>query len=98
MFLPEKIYSLVAEEQYQTDDIGMSDSSVLLDLGKTGIADKWCDIALCYRSLSNNYSGKYKHRRNRIDSEYDDLLLFRKLGIEPDWEKIRYYILLDELF
>ena len=29
---------------------------------------------------------------------YDDMLLFRELCLEPDWEKIRYYILLDELF
>lgn len=66
-----------------------------IDLGKTGIADKWCDIAICYRSLSHNYSGKY---HGKAYSDYDDMLLFRELGIEPDWEKIRYYILLDELF
>jgi len=66
-----------------------------IDLGKMGIADKWCDIALCYRSMSHNYSGRY-HGRSYTD--FDDLLLFRELGIEPDWEKIRYYILLDELF
>lgn len=69
-----------------------------IDLGQAGIADKWCDIALCYRSLSNNYNGKYKYHGNNTYSDYDDLLLFRELGIEPDWEKIRYYILLDELF
>ena len=66
-----------------------------IDLGRTGIADKWCDIALCYRSLSHNYSGRY---HGRSYGAYDDLLLFRELGLEPDWEKIRYYILLDELF
>lgn len=66
-----------------------------IDLGKTGIADKWCDIALCYRSLSQNYSGKY---HNRDYGKFDDRLLFQKLGIQPDWDKIRYYILLDELF
>ena len=66
-----------------------------IDLGKTGIADKWCDIAICYRSLSHNYSGKY---RGKAYSDYDDMLLFRELGIEPDWDKIHYYILLDELF
>lgn len=66
-----------------------------VDLGKMGVADKWCDIALCYRSLSNNYSGRY---HGRTYSNFDDLLLFRELGIEPNWEKIRYYILLDELF
>lgn len=69
-----------------------------IDLGRTGIADKWCDIALCYRSLSHNYSGKYKCNQNNSYSDYDDLLLFRELDIKPDWEKIRYYILLDELF
>lgn len=66
-----------------------------IDLGRAGIADKWCDIALCYRSLSHNYSGRYHGQEY---SGYDDLLLFQELGIEPDWEKIRYYILLDELF
>lgn len=66
-----------------------------IDLGRTGIADKWCDIALCYRSLSHNYDGSYGGQRH---AGLDDMLLFRKLGLEPDWEKIRYYILLDELF
>lgn len=66
-----------------------------IDLGRAGIADRWCDIALCYRSLSHNYSGQY-HGRTYAGS--DDRLLFRELGIEPDWMKIKYYILLDELF
>lgn len=67
-----------------------------IDLGRTGIADKWCDIALCYRSLSDNYSGMYGHIATC--SDFDASLLFHELGIAPDWEKIRYYILLDELF
>lgn len=25
-------------------------------------------------------------------------LLFEELGMAPDWDKIRYYVLLDELF
>lgn len=66
-----------------------------IDLGKTGIADKWCDIAICYRSISHNYDGKYG---GPSYAQPDDMLLFRKLGIAPNWEKIRYYILLDELF
>lgn len=66
-----------------------------IDLGMTGTADRWCDIAICYRSLSHNYTGRYG---NKVYSGYDDMLLFKELGIEPDWEKIRYYILLDELF
>lgn len=66
-----------------------------LDLGRTGCGDKWCDIALCYRSLQYNYSGKYG---GKVYPDYDPNMLFEKLGILPDWEKIRYYILLDELF
>lgn len=69
-----------------------------IDLGKTGISDKWCDIAICYRSLLHNYSGKYNPHGSNTYPDYDELLLFRELGIEPDWDKIRYYILLDELF
>lgn len=67
----------------------------LIDLGRTGVADKWCDIALCYRSLGYNFDGAYG---GKPYPGYDDTLLFRELGIEPDREKIRYYILLDELF
>lgn len=66
-----------------------------IDLGKIGIADKWQDIALCYRSLKHNYCGDYGSERRE---DFKETLLFEKLGIEPDWEKIRYYILLDELF
>lgn len=68
-----------------------------IDLGRSGVADKWCDIALCYRSLSHNYSGKYAHAAQKY-AGYDESLLFRELGVEPDEEKLRYYILLDELF
>ena len=66
-----------------------------IDLGRTGVADKWQDIALCYRSLKYNYDGKYG---GKAYSGYDPDMLFEKLGIVPDWEKIRYYTLLDELF
>ena len=72
-----------------------NDKFTFIDLGKTGIADKWCDIALCYRSLKHNYSGKYGGKK--YPGFHPDML-FDQLGIVPDWEKIRYYILLDELF
>lgn len=65
-----------------------------IDLGKTGRACRWEDIAICYRSLKNNLSGIYGGEK--ID--YDAERLFDYLGIEPDWDKINYYILLDELF
>lgn len=66
-----------------------------IDLGRTGVADKWQDIALCYRSLKQNYAGKFSGEQY---PDFDPPMLFEKLGLEPDWEKIRYYILLDELF
>lgn len=69
-----------------------------IDLGKMGVADKWCDIALCYRSLMHNYSGVYSNNVNISYKSMVEELLFSELGIEPDWDKIRYYILLDELF
>ncbi|MCD8131206.1 MAG: hypothetical protein LUE16_08010 [Lachnospiraceae bacterium] len=99
MELPESIKKQIGQEAGEKDQIGMSDSSILIfhqnrvsgyiDLGKTGAADRWCDIALCYRSLSQNYTGKY---HSRDYGKPDDLLLFQELGIQPDWEKIRYYI------
>ncbi len=69
--------------------------SGFIDLGNCGIADKYQDIALCYRSLLHNFNGKYG---GKIYEGFEPEMLFEELGMEPDWEKIRYYILLDELF
>lgn len=68
--------------------------SAFIDLGRSGTADRYQDIALCYRSLIHNYDGSYGYKYEG----YDPNQLFDYLGIEPDMEKIRYYILLDELF
>lgn len=70
-----------------------------IDLGRSGIADRYQDIALCYRSLKHNYSGRYGGKvYTQLNPDFRPESLFEELGIEPDWEKIRYYILLDELF
>lgn len=69
--------------------------SGFIDLGDCGISDKWRDVALCHRSLRHNFTGKYA-RIPRPD--FDPDLLFEKLELTPDWEKLRYYLLLDELF
>ncbi len=68
--------------------------SCLIDLGDAGVGDKWRDLALCYRSLKHNSDGSYGKVYPGIHEEE----LFRLLGIEPNPEKLRYYILLDELF
>ena len=64
-----------------------------IDLGDTGVGDKWQDIALCYRSLKYNAAGYYG---GKVYPDVRPEMLFDALGITPDWEKIRYYILLDE--
>lgn len=69
--------------------------SSFFDLGRAGVADKYQDIAICYRSLKHNFEGKYGGQKYE---NFNPDILFEKLGMEPDWEKIRYYILLDELF
>lgn len=67
-----------------------------IDLGKAGIADRWQDIALCVRSLQYNLC-------DLCGKPYDVFLraknlLYSLLDIEENTEKLRYYILLDELF
>ena len=66
-----------------------------IDLDRAGIGDKWNDIALCYRSLKHNFDGTYG---GKVYEDFDPDMLFEELGIEPNWEKINYYLLLDELF
>jgi Aminoglycoside phosphotransferase len=73
----------------------MEKLSGLIDVGDTGEGDKWKDIALCYRSLKHNFDGTYG---GKVYPDFNPDKLFEALGIEPDWDKIKYFILLDELF
>lgn len=65
-----------------------------IDLGYCGVGDKWQDIALAVRSLRHNL--KDINREEEFSALYK--IFFEELGIKADEEKIRYYILLDELF
>jgi len=80
---------------YCLPNIFINDKSVtgFIDIGRGGIADRWLDIALCVRSLGYNLRDMEKAERDKNVE-----LLFTHLGFEPDWNKINYYILLDELF
>lgn len=69
--------------------------SRIIDVGRGGVADKYQDIALFYRSLRDNLMGGYG---GAYFGELDEDMFFSVLGITPDWDKIDYYILLDELF
>ena len=66
-----------------------------MDLAGSGVSDRWQDIALCYRSLKYNLCGIYS---GKIYSDFNPDFLFEALEMEPDWEKLNFYILLDELF
>lgn len=67
----------------------------LIDLGHAGVGDRYLDIALCYRSLKHNFDGSYG---GKVYPDFDPDQLFDHLDITPNWDKIRYYSLLDELF
>ena len=57
------------------------------DLGRAGIADKWVDIAFCVSDIRDHCPGKaYEHH------------FFELLGVEPDEQKIEYFLLLAEMF
>lgn len=78
-------------------NIFFKDGSIegFIDLGDTGVGDKWRDIALCYRSLKHNFDGSFG---GKIYEDFSPDILFEKLDLEPNREKLEYYILLDELF
>lgn len=57
-----------------------------IDWGRAGIADRYQDIALLARSVAHNFGAEWQ------------TVLFEILDIEPDFEKIEFYMLLDEFF
>ncbi len=86
---PKEFTPIFAHGDYCLPNIITKDNQIngFIDLGRGGIADIYQDIALCVRSLRHNF-----------DTDEYNTLFFKHLGIEPNWEKIDYYILLDELF
>ncbi len=65
-----------------------------VDLGLCGVADRWQDVALCWRSLRDNTHGHYGNYPEFPPADR----LFSALGMAPDRQKLRYYLLLDTLF
>ena len=65
-----------------------------LDLGRSGAGDRWTDVAILWRSLRDNFGGHYGVA---VEGFHPDEL-FDALGIEKDEKKLRYYLLMDELF
>lgn len=50
-----------------------------VDLSRLGVADRWADLAIAFRSLGWNYP------------EFDESVFWEAYGIEPDAERIAYY-------
>ena len=69
--------------------------SGFVDLGDSGIADRYRDIALCWQSLKSNSDGTFG---GKVYPDFDPDALFSALGITPDREKLNYYLQLGELF
>lgn len=65
-----------------------------IDLGRAGVSDRYQDIALCWRSMRDNFNGHY----GPVYPGFYPELLFDALGMKPDWDRLHYYRLLDELF
>ena len=70
--------------------------SGFIDLGKSGSADRWQDIAIAIRSLDHNFDGRYFGGKPIFDFKLQ--MFLDALGVEMNEEKYRYYYLLDELF
>ncbi len=68
--------------------------SGMIDLGDCGVADRYKDLSLGWRSLKHNSDGHYGPVYPAIDP--DDL--FIAAGVPKDEEKLQYYLLLSELF
>jgi len=65
-----------------------------IDLGDAGVSDKWYDITLCYCSLKNNFNGTFG---GKVYHNFDPNMLFKVLAIEPNYKKLKYFMLLEEL-
>lgn len=57
-----------------------------IDVGECGIADKWFDLAICEKSIVRNFGSEF------VSKFYDFL------NINPDREKIDYYLYMMELY
>ncbi|XJS10673.1 phosphotransferase [Aerococcaceae bacterium WGS1372] len=68
-----------------------------IDLEHSGVSDKYQDITMVYQSLMDNLQGKFGLLGNFTKADIDAYiqLFFDKIDLSPDWDKIKYYNLLN---
>lgn len=88
---------VLSHGDYCLPNVLIKDNQVsgFIDLGECGISDKWKDIALCYISLKNNFSGFFG---GKVYPNFNPDILIEKLKITPNRDKLNYWFLLNELF
>jgi len=64
-----------------------------VDMGLCGISDRYHDLAILYRSIKYNFDGHY----GKSYPGFEENKLFDIIGIKKNEEKIKYYLLLDEV-
>lgn len=85
---------VIVQGDYCMPNIFLDEQGIrgFIDLGRAGISDRYQDIGLCVRTLSHNFGFQEIAEDKRIAK------LFSHLDMTPDYAKIEYFILLNELF
>ncbi|MCP2299908.1 kanamycin kinase [Nocardia amikacinitolerans] len=94
---PEQVLERLLAERPQTEDLVVAhgdftppnvlENGILLDVGGLGVADRYRDLALAERDLREDFG------------DHEVRAFFAAYGLDaPDWTRLDYYRLLDELF
>lgn len=86
---PKKHENVFIHGDYCSDNIIIKNNKLngIIDVGRGGIGDKYKDIALAVRSIRHDFGEQW------LD------LFFDKYGMtEPNWDKIEFYIIMDEFY
>lgn len=93
MNIPNKIKEIIGDMLYSIDTIGMSNSQVIC----------FDDMVLKIEKQEEESDNEHKMmawlaNKLPVSEGFDVAMLFDELKIVPDWNKIKFYLLLDELF
>lgn len=86
---PEINENVFVHGDYCFDNIIINNNKLngIIDVGRGGIGDKYKDIALAVRNIRGDFGEKWLN------------LFFDTYGLKnPNWDKIEFYIIMDEFF